>query len=426
MKSASGAGAPRRDGADAPRANEPRVCLTMIVKDEAHVMQRCLESVALVVDSYLIADTGSTDGTPEKIVEVAAKLGIPGRVLHHAWKDYGANRTMVFDVLRAEPERADYALMIDADDVLEVRDVEAFRASLRAGRGALDVHVGWASDRDGAIWHRPQVFRMDLPWRYERSYHELATCDVPFDRDFAKGVAYWCHRDGGRQADPEKLAKEIALLQGQLEERPGDPRATYYLHQLYYENLDEPGFRALAEEWGRRVIEGEGWHEERFMAALRLGDLLEREGSFDVAQGMFLRAMGLSWGRVEPYARLARMHRLRAAYGWANVAYVLAKVGSQVRLDPRALLAERATAAYAIWEELTIAAYASTRYADAVAAAERVLASGAPDDYRRRALENLRLARSRMKQEPLAGVATVPANRFQRRAIDAKKRKEKR
>ena len=402
----------------------PTVCLTMIVKDEAHVIERCLHSVAPVVDEYLIADTGSIDGTPEEIKRVMRELDVPGRVVHHAWHDFGTNRTMVFDELRMDP--ADYALVIDADDVLEVRDAEAFRASLRARRGALDVHVGWAHDRSGIRWHRPHVFRMDLPWRYERNYHEVAACDVPFDRDFAKGIAYWCHRDGGRQADPEKLAKEIALLLRQLEELPGDPRATYYLHQLYYENLDEPGFRALAEEWGRKVIEGDGWHEERFMASLRLGDLLEREGSFDEAQGMFLRAMGFSWGRVEPYARLARMHRLRAAHGWGNVAYVFAKVGSQVRLDPRALLAERATSAYTIWEELSIAAYASTRYADAVAAADRVLASDAPEDYRRRAIQNRGLAAAKVKQEPLAGVATAPANRFQRRALEAKKRKEKR
>ena len=161
------------------------------------------------------------------------------------------------------------------------------------------------------------------------------------------------------------------------------------------------------------------------MAALRLGDLLEREGRFDEAQGLFLRAAGFSWGRVEPYARLARMHRLRGAFGWANVSYVMAKIGSQVRLDPRALLAERATAAYAIWEELCIASYASTRYAEAVTAAERVLASDAPEDYRRRALENRRLASEKMKEHPLAGVATAPANRHQRRVIEAKQRKGK-
>ena len=246
-------------GAGASRAT-PSVCLTMIVKNEAHVIERCLRSVEPVVDEYLIADTGSTDGTPDEIKRVMRELDVPGRVVHHEWRDFGTNRTMVFDELRAPPlpPRPDYALVIDADDVLEVRDVEAFRASLRARRGALDVHVGWADSRNGTTWHRPHFFRMDLPWCYVGSYHELATCEAPFDRDFAKGVAYWCHRDGGRRADPEKLAKEIALLVGQLEARPGDPRATYYLHQLYYENPTEPGFRTLAEEWGRKVIDGDG------------------------------------------------------------------------------------------------------------------------------------------------------------------------
>jgi glycosyltransferase involved in cell wall biosynthesis len=39
------------------------VCLNMIVKDEAHVIRRCLGSVRPLIDSWVIVDTGSSDGT---------------------------------------------------------------------------------------------------------------------------------------------------------------------------------------------------------------------------------------------------------------------------------------------------------------------------------------------------------------------------
>jgi len=39
------------------------ICLVMIVKNEAHVIRRCLESVRPLIDTWLIIDTGSTDGT---------------------------------------------------------------------------------------------------------------------------------------------------------------------------------------------------------------------------------------------------------------------------------------------------------------------------------------------------------------------------
>ena len=45
----------------------PKICLNMIVRSEAAIIERCLASVAPYIDSYLILDTGSDDGTPELI-----------------------------------------------------------------------------------------------------------------------------------------------------------------------------------------------------------------------------------------------------------------------------------------------------------------------------------------------------------------------
>ena len=45
----------------------PKVVLTMIVKNEAHVIERCIASVRPIIDAYLIVDTGSEDGTQDVI-----------------------------------------------------------------------------------------------------------------------------------------------------------------------------------------------------------------------------------------------------------------------------------------------------------------------------------------------------------------------
>ena len=42
------------------------VSLCMIVKNEEDVLERCLKSVAGLVDEIIIVDTGSTDRTREK------------------------------------------------------------------------------------------------------------------------------------------------------------------------------------------------------------------------------------------------------------------------------------------------------------------------------------------------------------------------
>ena len=52
----------------------PTVSLTMIVKDEEHIIRECLESIAPYIDRYDISDTGSTDKTKEIIKNLSSYL----------------------------------------------------------------------------------------------------------------------------------------------------------------------------------------------------------------------------------------------------------------------------------------------------------------------------------------------------------------
>ena len=57
-----------------------RLCLNMIVKDEAANIERCLESLAPAVAAWVICDTGSSDDTPERIERFFAARAIPGEL----------------------------------------------------------------------------------------------------------------------------------------------------------------------------------------------------------------------------------------------------------------------------------------------------------------------------------------------------------
>ena len=89
------------------------VCLNMIVKNEVHVIERCLASVRELIDYWVIVDTGSVDGTPEVIA--AALAGTPGELHHREWKDFGTNRTEALELARG---KSDYVFIIDADEQL--------------------------------------------------------------------------------------------------------------------------------------------------------------------------------------------------------------------------------------------------------------------------------------------------------------------
>lgn len=95
-------------------AARARICLTMIVKNEATIVERALRSVKPLVDCWSISDTGSTDGTQDIVRRVMGDL--PGVLTEDAWVDFATNRNIA---LRNSLPFGEMAFTIDADDTIE-------------------------------------------------------------------------------------------------------------------------------------------------------------------------------------------------------------------------------------------------------------------------------------------------------------------
>ena len=92
--------------------SRPTICLNMIVKNESHVIARCLSAARPLVDAWCIVDTGSSDGTQARVRELM--VGLPGTLHERPWRDFGHNRSEALELARAQG--CDNLLILDPDE----------------------------------------------------------------------------------------------------------------------------------------------------------------------------------------------------------------------------------------------------------------------------------------------------------------------
>jgi protein YibB len=324
--------------------------LCMIVKDEANLIRRCLASALPLVDYILVVDTGSTDGTQQTVRDFLDEHGVSGAVIDEPWRDFAYNRSCALQRLREVPG-IDYALMLDADDVLVIEpgfDINAFKAQMRHDH--YDVLVD-----EGAVTHfRGHICSNRLPYAYKGVLHEYLDAP-PGERGHTTvtGLSIQASRGGARSRNPRKYHDDAAVLERALatETDPGlVSRYTFYLAQSYRDagRLDE-----ATEAYGKRAEMG-GWGEEAWHARLAqarcLKDLQDEGGFLRQA----LAAFSQRPHRAEPLYDLARYHRDR---GQHEAAALFAERG--LALEPPkgdTLFVEDFVYQWGLQEEFSIAA----------------------------------------------------------------------
>lgn len=78
--------------------------LNMIIKNEASVIRRCLDSVLPFIKRRVIVDTGSMDGTQELVRE--HMMSKPGVLHERPWKSFGHNRNEALQLAGEPPPGA--------------------------------------------------------------------------------------------------------------------------------------------------------------------------------------------------------------------------------------------------------------------------------------------------------------------------------
>jgi len=185
------------------------ICLVMIARSEAHVIERCLSSVRPLITRWCIVDTGSTDGTPKLIQRTLADL--PGELHDRDWVDFGHNRSEAIALAQGS---ADWLLLIDADEELHID--EGFSLPERSDIQAWQIRqipCGTANE-----FFLPRLLRADHPWRFQGVVHEYLASEQPFEQAVLPGRAL------RQRTQPAAAAAEIPARR-RTTERCADARA---------------------------------------------------------------------------------------------------------------------------------------------------------------------------------------------------------
>lgn len=322
------------------------ICLSMIVKNEAHVIKRCLESVRPIIDHWVIVDTGSTDGTQEVIREILADL--PGALEERPWVDFAHNRS---EALRLARPHADYSLIIDADDELIIPD-NFVMPELRDASYTFKII-------DGPFqYDRQQLVDNSKEWKYVGVLHEFLYCQgMPNGRVIPLSMRRG--HDGARRRDKDTAARDTALLETALSIEK-DPfliaRYTFYLAK-YYQNSGK-----IAETIGlflKRSELGYGDQEvyDSLINAAALMETLDHPKELILA--LYDRAIQLIPVRAEARYGAARLCRIKKdlvrAYHYAEAGVELEMPDEGIDLRPWIYV-------YGLREEFSYLAFCTGQY----------------------------------------------------------------
>jgi len=376
----------RRHEAPITRSNRTTITLCMIVKNEAPVIRRCLDSVRPLIDHWVIVDTGSTDGTQDIIRKHLHDL--PGTLHERPWRDFAHNRSEALVLAR---DKADYTLIIDADDTLQIAPGAAM-PELTADSYTLEL------DDSGIVYQRTQLVRSAQSWRYEGVLHEFLTCDGAGPAGHISQIRMRRNHDGARRKDPHTYRRDAEVLETALQTETRDfliARYRFYLAQSYR----DCGQREQAlENYLRRADLG-FWQEEVFVSLYEAAKLKEAlaHPEQDIID-TYLRASDALPTRAEALHGAARFCRYK---GRNAEGYEIARRGLDLPLRTDALFVEPWIYETGLLDEYAINAYWSGHYHECLDASLKILATGKPTGTEmKRITANARFAAERLPQVP--------------------------
>jgi Tfp pilus assembly protein PilF len=366
------------------------VCVYAIAKNEVQFVDRFMDAMG-EADCVCVLDTGSTDGTPERL---RARGAITAQKRIEPWRfDAARNESM-----RLIPAEADVCCCVDLDECFRPGWRAALEAAWTPDATRARYRYVWSFLPDGGegtvFW--PDKIHRNGCYRWKYPVHEVLdyTGDGA-ERTVTAGGVQLDHRP-----DPAKSrAQYLPLLELAVREAPEDARCRHYLGREYM-------FRG---EWRRAIdtlrshlaLPGATWADERCASMRFIARCYRALGRDDLAAVWYHRAIAEAPYLREPYLDYAAL--LYDNGNWAGVAF-FANCALAVTERRESYITEAAAWGALPWDYLSIALWHLGRTAEAAESCERAL-SLAPEDGRLR--DNLAFFRAQAVDKGCAAPGNV-------------------
>jgi len=269
------------------------LCLNMIVKDEAHIIEDTLAKLLnkVKIDYWVISDTGSSDNTKEIITNFFKQKNIPGELYYDPWQNFGYNRTKA---LIHAYNKSDHLLIFDADDEI--------CGDFQLPSFELDAYTLQFGDANGIQYTRTQLINNRKKWKYIGVLHEYITCcensNVP--HTITGNYYVVSGRTSSRNKDKNKYFNDALILVKAYEEAVKNKDDIYHRYGFYCANSYYDARKYTeALKWYKVTLANNNWTQEKYISCHRIYNIYKSLGETETGIFYLVKAFSYDTERVE-------------------------------------------------------------------------------------------------------------------------------
>ena len=288
-----------------------KLALNFICKDEAHIIEKMLNSNKSIVDLIVCNDTGSTDGTQEMIKKFGEENNIPTYVFERPFDDFEKSRNFGMEKAREVVKELGWnpddcwTWWCDAYETIVV-DPKFDKRQFNRDLFMINTYIGQMK------YTRNTFARTSKPFKFYGPIHEFIICD---DKNITSGLAENIHVDvkmigASWQGDiPTKYKNHAFVLEKYIDANRQDPRWIFYTAQSYHDSASLPDNKEENEErmrrsmkyYRERISRTDGYAEEVFYSQYRVGTIMRiLEEPWNLTHQELLKAYAMDPLRGEP------------------------------------------------------------------------------------------------------------------------------